>query len=42
MNTSLGMLLVIISGVCWSAVYVDSIRTGIKQKHIVCLCLHWG
>lgn len=25
-------LLVIISGICWSAVYVDSIRTGFKQK----------
>lgn len=25
-------LLVIISGLCWSAVYVDSIRTGFKQK----------
>lgn len=32
MNTPLGMLLVIISGICWSAVYVDSIRTGFKQK----------
>ena len=32
MNTPLGMLLVIISGVCWSAVYVDSIRTGFRQK----------
>ena len=25
-------ILVIISGVCWSAVYIDSIRTGFKQK----------
>ena len=25
-------VLIIISGVCWSAVYVDSIRTGFKQK----------
>lgn len=25
-------LLIIISGVCWSAVYVDSIRVGCKQK----------
>lgn len=25
-------ILVVISGVCWSAVYVDSIRTGFKQK----------
>lgn len=32
MNTALGMILVIISGLCWSAVYVDSIRTGFKQK----------
>lgn len=32
MNTPLGMVLVVISGLCWSAVYVDSIRTGFKQK----------
>ena len=25
-------ILIIISGICWSAVYVDSIRTGFKQK----------
>ena len=25
-------VLIIISGICWSAVYVDSIRTGFKQK----------
>ena len=25
-------LLIIISGICWSVVYVDSIRTGFKQK----------
>lgn len=25
-------ILIIISGLCWSAVYVDSIRTGFKQK----------
>ena len=25
-------LLIIISGICWSAVYVDSIRVGFKQK----------
>ena len=25
-------LLIIISGICWSIVYVDSIRTGFKQK----------
>lgn len=32
MNTPLGMVLVIISGLCWSAVYVDSICTGFRQK----------
>lgn len=32
MNTPLGMILVVISGLCWSAVYVDSIRTGFRQK----------
>ncbi len=32
MNTPLGMILVVISGICWSTVYVDSIRTGFKQK----------
>lgn len=32
MNTPLGMALVVISGLCWSAVYIDSIRTGFKQK----------
>lgn len=32
MNTPLGMLLCIISGLCWSAVYIDSIRTGFRQK----------
>lgn len=32
MNTSMGMILCIISGLCWSTVYVDSIRTGFKQK----------
>lgn len=25
-------ILIVISGICWSAVYVDSIRTGFKQK----------
>ena len=25
-------ILIVISGLCWSAVYVDSIRTGFKQK----------
>ena len=25
-------ILIIISGICWSAVYADSIRTGFKQK----------
>lgn len=25
-------ILIIISGICWSVVYVDSIRTGFKQK----------
>ena len=25
-------ILIIISGICWSAVYVDSIRLGLKQK----------
>ena len=25
-------MLVVISGICWSAVYVDSIRTGFRQK----------
>lgn len=32
MNTPMGMVLCIISGLCWSAVYVDSIRTGFKQE----------
>lgn len=32
MNTPLGMVLVVISGLCWSVVYVDSIRTGFRQK----------
>ncbi len=32
MNTPLGMTLVVISGLCWSAVYVDSIHTGFRQK----------
>lgn len=38
MNTPLGMILVVISGICWSAVYVDCIRTGFKQK-IYCMPL---
>lgn len=25
-------LLIVMSGICWSVVYVDSIRTGLKQK----------
>lgn len=25
-------LLIVVSGICWSVVYVDSIRTGFKQK----------
>lgn len=25
-------VLIVISGICWSAVYIDSIRTGFKQK----------
>ena len=28
----LNTILIVISGICWSAVYVDSIRTGFKQK----------
>ncbi len=32
MNTPLGMILVVISGLCWSTVYIDSIRTGFRQK----------
>ena len=25
-------ILIVISGICWSAVYIDSIRIGFKQK----------
>ena len=25
-------ILIITSGICWSSVYIDSIRTGFKQK----------
>ena len=32
MNTPLGTVLVIISGLWWSAVYISCIRTGFKQK----------
>ncbi len=32
MNTPLGMVLVVISGLCWSMVYINSIRTGFRQK----------
>ncbi len=32
MDTTLGKILVVISGLCWSLVYVDSIRTGFKQR----------
>lgn len=32
MNTPLGTILVVISGLCWSAVYAGSIYTGFKQK----------
>lgn len=33
-------ILVVISGICWSAVYVDSIRIGFKQKPTACRFLH--
>lgn len=32
MNTPVGFFLVIISGLCWSAVYVNCVCTGFKQK----------
>lgn len=47
MNTPIGTFLVIVSGLCWSAVYVDCIRTGFKQKtccmplFALCLNIAW-
>ena len=32
MDTPMGMVLCIVSGLCWSAVYIDSIRVGFQQK----------
>ena len=32
MKATIINILIIISGICWSAVYADSIRTGFKQK----------